>query len=64
MAVDREITCAWTVQEEIGAIGGQALSTQDAWDVMFAVDSFSSADVPGVPLHYGPCALGKGPFSG
>lgn len=61
-AVDREITCAWTVQEEIGAIGGQALSAQNAWDVMFAIDSFSSADVPGIPLHYGPCALGKGPI--
>jgi len=62
MNLDREITCAWTVQEEIGAIGGQALSARNAWDVMFAVDSFASADVPGVPLHYGPCALGKGPI--
>lgn len=61
MALDRSITCAWTVQEEIGAIGGQALSARNAWDVMFAVDSFSSADVPGVPLHYGPCVLGSGP---
>lgn len=60
--LDREVTCAWTVQEEIGAIGGQALSAKNAWDVMFAVDSFASADVPGVPLHYGPCALGKGPI--
>jgi len=59
--LDREVTFAWTVQEEIGAVGGQALSARNAWDIMFAVDSFSSADVPGVPLHYGPCALGNGP---
>lgn len=59
--LDRRISCAWTVQEEIGAIGGQALSTRNEWDIMFAVDSFASADVPGVPIHYGPCALGKGP---
>ncbi|MGA2403582.1 MAG: M42 family metallopeptidase [Syntrophobacteraceae bacterium] len=61
MDLDRQITFAWTVQEEIGAVGGQALSARNAWDIMFAVDSFASADVPGVPLHYGPCALGKGP---
>jgi len=60
--LDREITFAWTVQEEIGAIGGQALSKRDAWDIMFAVDSYSSADVPGVPLHYGPSVLGNGPI--
>ena len=59
--LDRGITFAWTVQEEIGAVGGQALSVRNAWDVMFAVDSFASADVPGVPRHYGPCVLGKGP---
>lgn len=61
MDLDRQITFAWTVQEEIGAVGGQALSARNACDIMFAVDSFASADVPGVPLHYGPCALGKGP---
>lgn len=61
MDLDREVAFAWTVQEEIGAVGGQALATRNEWDVMFAVDSFSSADVPGVPLHYGPCLLGKGP---
>ncbi len=59
--LDHEITCAWTVQEEIGAIGGQALSNKNAWDLMFAVDSFACADIPGVPYHFGPCALGKGP---
>jgi putative aminopeptidase FrvX len=62
MDLDRELTFAWTVQEEIGAIGGQALSKRDAWDIMFAVDSYSSADVPGVPLHYGPSILGNGPI--
>lgn len=61
MDLDRRITFGWTVQEEIGAVGGQALSARNEWDIMFAVDSFASADVPGVPLHYGPCALGKGP---
>jgi putative aminopeptidase FrvX len=29
---------------------------------MFAVDSYSSADVPGIPFHYGPSNLGKGPI--
>jgi putative aminopeptidase FrvX len=61
MRPKREITFAWTVQEEIGAVGGQALAAREACDIMFAVDSFASADVPDVPLHYGPCALGKGP---
>jgi len=62
MALDREVTFAWTVQEEIGALGAQALSKKDAWDIMFAVDACSSADVPGVPLHYGPSILGNGPI--
>ena len=60
--LDREVTFAWTVQEEIGALGAQALSKKDAWDIMFAVDACSSADVPGVPLHYGPSILGNGPI--
>lgn len=62
MDLDREITFAWTVQEEIGAIGGQALAARGKWDVMFAVDSYASADVPGVAFHYGPSVLGKGPI--
>lgn len=60
--LDCEITLGWTVQEEIGAIGGQVLAGRGQWDVMFAVDSYSSADVPGVPFHYGPSVLGKGPI--
>ena len=28
---------------------------------MFAVDSYSSADIPDVPFHYGPAEIGKGP---
>ena len=59
--LDCEITLAWTVQEEIGAIGGQVLSNTKQCDIMFAVDSYSSADVPGVPFHYGPSVLGQGP---
>ncbi len=61
-SLDREVTFAWTVQEEIGAIGGQALAAQGQWDVMFAVDSYASADVPGVATHYGPSLLGNGPI--
>jgi len=60
--LDCEVTLAWTVQEEIGAIGGQVLSNTMQCDIMFAVDSYSSADVPGVPFHYGPSVLGKGPI--
>lgn len=60
--IDCEITFAWTVQEEIGAIGGQVLASKGLWDIMFAVDSYSSADVPGVPFHYGPSVLGNGPI--
>ncbi len=59
--LDREVSFAWTVQEEIGAFGAQALAKKDAWDLMFAVDAYSSADIPGVPLHYGPAVLGNGP---
>ena len=59
--VDKKITFAWTVQEEIGAIGGQALAVKNQWDIMFAVDSYSSADIPDVPFHYGPAEMGKGP---
>lgn len=59
--LDREVSFAWTVQEEIGALGAQALSKEDAWDIMFAVNAYSSADVPGVPMHYGPAVLGNGP---
>ncbi|TRZ54275.1 M42 family peptidase [bacterium] len=60
--LDCEITFAWTVQEEIGAIGGQVLASRGLWDIMFAVDSYSSADVPGIPFHYGPSVLGNGPI--
>ncbi|MBU3931620.1 MAG: M42 family peptidase [Proteobacteria bacterium] len=57
-----EITCAWTVQEEIGAIGGEVLASRELWDIMFAVDAYASADVPEVPFHYGPAVLGNGPI--
>lgn len=56
-----EVTFAWTVQEEVGAIGGKALAHDVDCDVMFAVDSYACADVPGIPFHYGPAYLGQGP---
>lgn len=51
----------WSVQEELGLRGAVVVSNTLKPDVVFAVDTYSTADTPDVVSHYMPIALGKGP---
>jgi putative aminopeptidase FrvX len=55
------MTFAWSVQEEIGLRGAAVIGHTVKPDIVFPIDTFSTADSPDAPTHYSPVYLGKGP---
>lgn len=51
----------WSVQEEIGLRGAQALSMAHRPDAAIIVDTCSASDIPGVASHFSRILLGGGP---
>jgi putative aminopeptidase FrvX len=57
---DKTITCAWTVEEEIGLRGAAVLAGEIKPDYVFAVDTFVSSDSPLEDPIIAFAPLGKG----
>jgi len=57
---DRTITCAWSVEEEIGLYGASALAKVLNPDYVFAIDTFVSTDSPLENKRFGNARLGAG----
>lgn len=55
------LTFVWSVQEEIGLRGAFAIASRLQPDIVFAIDSGSTTDAPGMPRELAPFKLGKGP---
>ena len=51
----------FSVQEEVGLRGARAIANTMHPDYIFAIDSMSSTDGPGIPKITEPVILGKGP---
>ena len=56
----RTVTCAWSVEEEIGLNGASALAQVLKPDYVFAVDTFVSSDSPVENKRFGEARLGAG----
>ena len=55
------VTFAWSVQEEIGLKGAEAIAARSSFDVVFAVDTFVSSDSPLETQAFADATLGEGP---
>ena len=55
------VTFAWSVQEELGLRGAQALGNQLHPDYAVAIDSCTTGDSPHVEYHLSAVAVGQGP---
>jgi putative aminopeptidase FrvX len=56
----RTVTCAWSVEEEIGLYGAAAIAQVLKPDYVFAIDTFVSTDSPIENKRFGDAVLGKG----
>jgi putative aminopeptidase FrvX len=56
----RTVTCAWSVEEEIGLNGASAIAKVLKPDYVFAIDTFVSTDSPLENKRFGDAELGKG----
>jgi putative aminopeptidase FrvX len=56
----RTVTCAWSVEEEIGLNGATAIAKIFKPDYVFAIDTFVSTDSPLDNKRFGDAELGKG----
>jgi len=56
----RTVTCAWSVEEEIGLNGAAALAKVLKPDYVFALDTFVSTDSPLENKRFGNAGLGQG----
>jgi putative aminopeptidase FrvX len=56
-----KLSFVWSVQEEIGLRGAFAVANRLQPDAVFAVDSGSSTDAPGMPKNINPFKMGEGP---
>jgi putative aminopeptidase FrvX len=56
----RTVTFAWSVEEEIGLYGAQAMAKVLKPDAVFAIDTFVSADSPLENKRFGDAKLGGG----
>jgi putative aminopeptidase FrvX len=54
------VTCAWSVEEEIGLNGASAIAKVLKPDYVFAIDTFVSTDSPLENKRFGDAELGKG----
>ena len=55
------VTFAWSVEEETGLKGAEAIASESVFDVVFAVDTFVSSDSPLESKAFALGILGKGP---
>ncbi|HEU5182644.1 MAG TPA: M28 family peptidase [Candidatus Polarisedimenticolia bacterium] len=60
-SLKNRVTFAWSVQEEIGLKGAEAIAAHDPFDVVFAVDTFVSSDSPLETPAFADAILGEGP---
>ncbi len=60
-SLKNRVTFAWSVQEEIGLKGAEAIAARDPFDVVFAVDTFVSSDSPLETQAFADAILGEGP---
>jgi putative aminopeptidase len=56
------LTIAWSVQEELGLIGAEALAREFSPDVVIPVDTYVTSDSPIEDKRIGNAALGDGPI--
>jgi putative aminopeptidase FrvX len=56
----RTVTCAWSVEEEIGLNGAAAMAKVMKPDYVFAIDTFVSTDSPLENKRFGYARLGEG----
>ncbi len=57
-----QVTCACTVQEEIGLVGAAATTAREEFDAAIAVEIGLAGDIPGVAMRTMPTFLGGGPI--
>ncbi|HEV8335061.1 MAG TPA: M28 family peptidase [Candidatus Polarisedimenticolia bacterium] len=55
------IIFAWSVEEEIGLLGAEAIARESSFEVVFAVDTFVSSDSPLERKGFALGVLGRGP---
>jgi putative aminopeptidase FrvX len=56
----KTVTCAWSVQEEVGLVGATALAKALKPDYVFAIDTFVSSDSPLESKRFAEARLGRG----
>ncbi len=59
--IDKEIYFVWTVQEETGLRGANALINNMRFDEVYIVDSMTTGLMPGVAFHLSTAKIGEGP---
>ncbi len=59
--INKKVSFIWTVQEETGLRGANALSSRSNFDEVYAIDTITSATMPNVEYHLSPAKLGEGP---
>ena len=60
-SLKNRVTFAWSVQEEVGLKGAEAIAGRSSFDVVFAVDTFVSSDSPLETQTFADAILGEGP---
>ncbi len=56
-----EVTLIWTVQEEAGLRGARGAAHLNRFDEVYAVDTMTAGNMPGVEFHLSPVRSGAGP---
>ena len=59
--LNKKVTLIWTIQEETGLRGADAISAKMQFDEVYAIDTMTSGAMPGVPYHLSPVKPGEGP---
>ncbi len=59
--LNKKVTFVWTIQEETGLRGAEALSSKMDFNEVYAIDTMTSAVMSGVPYHLSPVTPGEGP---
>jgi len=57
----KKVTFVWTIQEETGLRGAEAMADRMDFDEVYAIDSMTSGVMPGVPFYLSPVKPGEGP---
>ncbi len=57
----KKVTLIWTIQEETGLRGAEAMAERMDFDEVYAIDTMTSGMMPGVPYHLSPVTPGEGP---